>query len=269
MTGDVLEELRGQIERADKILVGIGEEFQYDWDGLVSDQRYRDIEAETNSREEYVWITPFLQKMILQHQTEDRWKKAYAGLVRLLAGKDYFIVTLCMDDYIYSTELERERIVAPCGGFSKMQCDCNCSHRLWDVPTECFDAVKQYYRKEIPLDALREPVCPVCGAKLRFNQLGVTSYAEEGYLEQWQEYTRWLQGTVNRRLCILELGVGMEYPTVIRFPFEKIVFYNQKAFMYRIHTKLYQVSEEMRGRSIGIQADAVDYICEKQQNVIK
>ena len=150
-----------------------------------------------------------------------------------------------------------------------MQCDCNCSHSLWDVPEDSFDAVKRYYRKEIPLDALQEPVCPVCGAKLRFNQLGVTSYAEEGYLEQWQGYTRWLQSTVNRRLCVLELGVGMEYPSVIRFPFEKVVFYNQKAFMYRIHSKLYQVSEEMGGRGAGIQAAAVDYICEKQQNVIK
>ena len=64
-------------------------------------------------------------------------------------------------------------------------------------------------------------------------------------------------------------GVGMEYPSVIRFPFEKVVFYNQKAFMYRIHSKLYQVSEEMGGRGAGIQAAAVDYICEKQQNVIK
>ena len=146
--------------------------------------------------------------MILQQPADDKWKRAYDSLEKLLAGKDYFIVSLCMDDYIYSTNLEKEKIVTPCGGFRKMQCDCNCSHSLWDVPGDSFDAVKRYYRKEIPLDALQEPLCPVCGAKLRFNQLGVTSYAEEGYLEQWQGYTRWLQSTVNRRLCVLELGVG-------------------------------------------------------------
>lgn len=233
MTGEGLEGLREKLENSEKVLVGLGEEFQYDWERLISDRRYQEIEAEIGDREAYVWITPFLQKMILQQPADDKWKMAYDSLEKLLAGKDYFIVSLCMDDYIYSTNLEKEKIVTPCGGFRKMQCDCNCSHSLWDVPEDSFDAVKRYYRKEIPLDALQEPVCPACGAKLRFNQLGVTSYAEEGYLEQWQGYTRWLQSTVNRRLCVLELGVGMEYPSVIRFPFEKVVFYNQKAFMYR------------------------------------
>ena len=174
-----------------------------------------------------------------------------------------------MDDYLYGTGLDEKRLVTPCGGFRKMQCDQNCTGELYEIPEEIYEAVMRYYRGKLPLSALEEPVCEKCGGKLRFNQLGVTSYAEEGYLEQWQGYTRWLQSTVNRRLCVLELGVGMEYPSVIRFPFEKVVFYNQKAFMYRIHSKLYQVSEEMGGRGAGIQAAAVDYICEKQQNVIK
>lgn len=30
--------------------------------------------------------------------------------------------------------------------------------------------------------------------------------------------------------------------------------------MYRIHPKLYQVSEEIDGRGVGIQANAVDYL---------
>lgn len=269
MTVDRQQELYERIEDFDKILVGIGEDFQYDWSALTSDRRYQEIESEIGSREEYAWITPFLQKMILMRTDENRWRQAYTVLTQILAGKDYFVVSLCMDDYIYNTELKDERIVTPCGGFRKMQCDRNCSRRLWDIPEDGFEAVKQYYRGEIPIKALQEPHCPFCGAKMRFNQLGVTNYAEEGYLERWQGYTKWLQGTVNRRLCVLELGVGMAYPSVIRFPFEKIVFYNQKAFLYRIHSRLYQVGEEIGARGIGIPADAVDYICEKRQNVIK
>lgn len=269
MTGDGWQELRDKIESSDKVLLGIGEEFQYDWSGLTLDRRYREIEAEIDDREEYVWITPFLQKMVLRRSVEDKWKTAYTVLAEMLAGKDYHIVSLCMDDYIYDSGLDKARVVTPCGGFRKMQCDRNCSHSLWDIPEESFEAVERYYRGETPIESLREPICPHCGAKLRFNQLGVTNYAEEGYLERWQEYTRWLQGTVNRKLVVLELGVGMEYPSVIRFPFEKIVFYNQKAFLYRIHSRLYQVGEEIGARGVGIQADAVDYICEKRQNVIK
>lgn len=269
MTGNVLQELHERIEKSDRILVGIGEDFQYDWRGLTEDQRYQDIEKEIGGNKEYVWIIPFLQKMILRLSGEDKWNYAYAGLAQMLAGKNYFIVSLCIDDYIYEVGLDDARIVTPCGGFRKMQCDHNCSHELFDIPQDTYDAVMRYYRGEIPIEELQEPICHVCGSKLRFNQLGVTCYAEEGYLEQWSSYTKWLQGTVNRRLCVLELGVGMEYPSIVRFPFEKIVYYNQKAFIYRIHSKLYQMSEEIKDRGVGIQADVVDYICEKCHNVIK
>ena len=100
----------------------------------------------------------------------------------------------------------------------------------------------------------------MCGQKLRFNQLGVSKYAEEGYLKQWDVYTKWLQGTVNKKLCVLELGAGLEYPKIIRFPFEKIVFYNQKAFMYRIHPLIYQLGEEIGNRGIGIKEDPIDFL---------
>ena len=143
-----------------------------------------------------------------------------------------------------------------------MQCDDNCSHALSDMLQECYNAVLQYYRRELPLEALREPICGQCGSKLRFNQLGVSRYAEEGYLDQWNVYTKWLQGTVNKKLCVLELGVGMEYPSVIRFPFEKILFYNQKAYMYRIHPTLYHLGEEISDRGLGIGENPVDFLCD-------
>ena len=260
MSEEELRELSERVQDAELVLVGLGESFQYDWNALTSDIRYREIEAEIGNNQEYIWIIPFLQKMILQQSGDNRWNRAYKNLEKILAGKNYFIISLCMDDYIYNTGLEENRVVTPCGGFRKMQCDNNCSHELSEIPQESYDAVLRYYRKELPVDALQEPICPLCGSKLRFNQLGVTRYAEEGYLERWSEYTKWLQGTVNKKLCVLELGVGMEYPTIIRFPFEKIVFYNQKAFLYRIHPSLYQIGEEIGGRGCSVKENPVDFL---------
>lgn len=261
MENDKWRELYTRLNEAELVLVGIGESFQYDWSALSEDARYHEIEREINGCEAYNWIIPFLQKMILSQKREDKWQRAYQSLGSLLEAKNYFIISLCMDDYIYEGSLDENRIVTPCGGFRRMQCDHNCSHLLSDVPQESYNAVLQYYRKELPLEAMQEPVCSRCGNKLRFNQLGVTQYAEEGYLDQWNEYTKWLQGTVNKKLCVLELGVGMEYPTVIRFPFEKIVLYNQKAYMYRIHSLLYQLGEEIGGRGCGIRENPVDFLC--------
>lgn len=260
-----LQEIYERVQDAEMVLVGIGENFQYDWDALTNDDRYREIEEEIGNDEERVWIIPFLQKMVLRQEQENRWKLAYRNLNKIITGKNYFIVSLCMDDFVYGEEFAGNRVVTPCGGFRKMQCDNNCSHMLCDIPALNYDAVLQYYRKEKSIEDLQEPRCEACGAKLRFNQLGVKRYAEEGYLDQWNTYTKWLQGTVNKKLCVLELGVGMEYPTVLRFPLEKIIFYNQKAFLYRVHPALYQLGEEISGRGAGIQADPVAFLCEAEE----
>ena len=253
-------ELRKKIQEAELVLVGIGEECQYDWSALLQDGRYQEIGKETEGDERYAWIVPFLQKMILRRGRDERWDRAYQTLREMLFGKNYFIVSLCLDDYLYGAGFDESKIVSPCGGFRMMQCNKNCAGKLSDMPEKDYEAVLRYYRGEEPLVSLEEPVCELCGEKLRFNQLGVERYAQEGYLEQWNRYTKWLQGTVNKKLCILELGAGMAYPGIVRFPFEKVAYYNQKAFMYRVHPHLFQLGEEIADRGQAVADDPIDFL---------
>ena len=122
-----LQEVRGKIQDAELVLVGLGDGFQYGWGALVNDERYREIEREIGDDERYAWIVPFLQKMVLCRDREERWDRAYQALRALIEGKNYFVVSLCMDDYLYGTGLDEKRLVTPCGGFRKMQCDQNCT----------------------------------------------------------------------------------------------------------------------------------------------
>ena len=46
----------------------------------------------------------------------------------------------------------------------------------------------------------------------------------------------------------------------MRWPFEKIGFFNQKSVFYRIHKTFYQMPKEMGERAAGIQADSVAFI---------
>ncbi len=255
-----MQEIRQRIEDAELVLVGLGEAFQYDWGVLLRDDRYQEIEKEIGDDESRVWIVSFLQKMILRRGSEERWRRAYQTLHGLLKDKNYFVVSLCMDDYLYEAGLDEKRLVTPCGGFRRMQCDQNCAGELSAMPEDSYEAVLQYYRGERSIGELEEPRCEKCGGKLRFNQLGVKRYAEEGYLEQWNVYTKWLQGTVNKDFCMIELGAGMAYPGIIRFPFEKMAYYNRKAFLYRVHPQLYQLGEEIGGRGRGIARDPVDFL---------
>ena len=73
---------------------------------------------------------------------------------------------------------------------------------------------------------------------------------------------------------ILELGVGFEYPSVLRFPDEKMTFFNQKSTLVRIHSEFPQIPKEIREKngiteatlrmSVGIE-DAKDLIDELEK----
>lgn len=120
------------------------------------------------------------------------------------------------------------------------------------------DIVMQKLRERIPEDLLGR--CPHCGAGMALNVVQAINYDEKGYLSEWQHYTKWLQGSVNRQLLVLELGVGMQYPGMIRIPFERVTLLNQKAKMYRIHEKLYRVPDDLGKKGVGIAENSIDWL---------
>lgn len=168
--------------------------------------------------------------------------QAYEALARLLEDKDYFIVTTNTDAVIYDSSLDSERIVAPCGNVTWRQCSKACTKDIWEPG-------------EIPDD-----ICPHCGAPLTGNTREAETYIEEGYLPQWQRYTSWLARTMNQELLVLELGEGFKVPTVIRWPFEKTVYFNRKSRMYRVHQSLSQVTEEIRERALPVPENSAEWV---------
>ncbi|MDO4522305.1 MAG: hypothetical protein Q4B57_04050 [Eubacteriales bacterium] len=104
-----------------------------------------------------------------------------------------------------------------------------------------------------------------CGSDASGNVVTNVDYDESEYLPQWQFYQNWLASTIGKKLCMLEFGVGMKYPSVVRMPFEKMAYLNQKAFLVRVHTKLAMVPENAMGRSLCISENALD-ILEKLKN---
>ncbi|MDY3230773.1 MAG: hypothetical protein SOX46_04230 [Clostridiaceae bacterium] len=178
----------------------------------------------------------------LKDEAQRALREGYESLYRLIKDKDYYIVTTLTDGAIYDTELASSRIVAPCGNIHWRQCSKACTKDIWE-------------EGEVPSD-----VCPYCGAPMTGNTLEAEDYIEEGYLPRWEAYKQWQAGTLNRRLVILELGEGFKLPTVIRWPFEKIAFFNQKSAFFRIHKSLSQIPKEVEERAWGIGADSLEWI---------
>ncbi|MDO4632362.1 MAG: hypothetical protein Q4B01_00730 [Eubacteriales bacterium] len=102
-----------------------------------------------------------------------------------------------------------------------------------------------------------------CGSDASGNVITNENYDESEYLPQWEFYRNYLSATIGKKLCILEFGVGMEYPSVVRMPFERLVQWNQKAELVRVHKKLAFVPPEAEERSLCIAEDAQQFLTQE------
>ena len=172
-------------------------------------------------------------------------KAAYEALYDLIKEKDYYIVTTLTDGAVYEMPFDKNRIVAPCGNIHWRQCSKACTKDIWE-------------ESEVPDD-----VCPHCKAPLTGNTIKAETYIEEVYLPRWKDYMKWQTGTINRSLVILELGEGFATPTVMRWPFEKIIYFNRKSRLYRINESFYQLPKEAEERGVSVHENSVRWILEK------
>ena len=230
--------LKEFFQDADMILVGIGEKFQDKFEGI-------DIADEKN----ITVLEDYARKKYLDTNPKGNVTEAYEKLEKLLEGKNYFVVTLCTDDKIYRSNIKPDRIVAPCGSYSFLQCEDVCTEDIYSI---------EDYREELEKGII--PICSKCGKSLIMNHIGAKKYSEEGYLKKWSTYMKWLQGSLNKNIRILELGVGMKYPSVIRWPFERVALINNKAKFMRVHERLFQLTEDIKDKGISIEENPIDFL---------
>lgn len=278
--------LKEYVLNSDMILVGLGEEWVLSEEEILLDlvqknkSLYR-LFSYVFESEEYKALSSAFIAYYTKKYIPEKYKKAYENLLVLLEEKNYFIVSLTIDSYLKQFGFKTDRFVNPCGTYDLLQCDCGCTDELQSsealfkiidnmvlkINRDDTDLSSQQDEIKCILDKIRDEAlqykCKNCGQKLTFNTLDSVKYREEGYLENWQTYMKWLQGTVNRKLCVIEAGAGMKLPSVIRWPFEKTVYYNQKSNMFRVHEKFYQVNEEMAERTFGCKCNAVQLFCKE------
>ena len=256
-----------KIDEAEFVLVGIGEEFEEM--NLLKDCPAYMKGIELWKKENAEWIIPAWREYCVK-KFSNQLSDALEILRNMIKDKNYFIVTTCIDSRFKEVAWKDQKIVMPCGDNEQVQCIAGCKEilntisneqRRWmnDVFKRVYEGEKVSLSKELSANkSLGE--CDLCHELLVLNNIYSENYNENGYLNQWNKYLKWLQGTVNRKLLVLELGVGMKFPSVIRWPFEKTVFFNKKAELVRINEFLYQMTEELAGKGIGIQKNAIEWL---------
>ena len=241
------DQIRNEIEDCEKLLIGIGQEWQQakctDIDGVY------DLLAELIRGKDYFIVTMVTDARIYHSMLgsgQEYVRTAEQEAMEIPCGAAVDDDTRKLMDRLFPVSHKKEtraqRIVAPCGNETWRQCSQACTRDIWEPG-------------EIPDD-----ICPHCGAPLTGNTMETGTYIEEGYLPQWNRYMQWLSGTLNKKLLILELGVGFEHPGVVRFAFEKTAYFNQKARMYRVNQTFSQITEELQGKAISIPENSVEWV---------
>lgn len=251
------EQLREKIGQAQKVVVGIGEEFEDK--GFEASEVYRIFCDKGGDAEEFAWMLPFLKGYYLSHSTHQELSAAYDKIAQLVGGKDYFVITQLSDDRIYDSSLNPECIVAPCGSYRRMQCEENCGNETYDAGQAIDKIGTEVLGGGMALSGVEQPRCPSCGSPLRMNLYPMESYCETGYLTQWKRYQLWLSCTMNRETVLIEAGAGFGLPNLIRFPFEKVTFFQNKAHLFRIHGKFPQLTEDLAGKGTSVKENSLGF----------
>lgn len=259
--------LSAALGETQKVLVGLGEEWAFDFNEILQDSEYGCVMQK--AMEEFPWLAPYIQYHY-QVNREDSRKKAFLKLFDLLKGKDYFIVSTINDVDLTQYGFDDKKIVFPCGNQIFLQEKQKKDGMLLPASESLsfqnlMKEIDLLLKKEITISDISGIFAN--GDELIFNQKHRewidAQYNESSYLPQWALYQEWVAKTLSRELLLLELGAGLDYPTVIRFPFEKIALINKKAYLMRVHEKLYQLTKEINEKAVSIPVNSVAYILQE------
>ena len=178
----------------------------------------------------------------------------YTELYDLVKNKEYFVLTTNVDHQFYKAGFDEKRIFATQGDYGKIQCQKACHSKTYDAK-DLFRKMDKA-RRDCLIPSELVPKCPVCGGNMAMNLRCDNYFVED---EAWHEaadrYAGFLEQNKDKKVVLLELGVGFNTPIIIRFPFEKMVRENSSYSLIRMNMDEAVVPESFGERAIGIGGD--------------
>lgn len=183
----------------------------------------------------------------------------YHKVYELVRDKKHFVLTTNVDHQFEKAGFAREDIFATQGDYGRIQCAKGCHKKTYDA-IEIFRQMVQA-EKDCLIPSYMVPKCPVCGGPMAMNLRCDQYFVED---EQWNQaaerYGVFLNEIWGEKVVLLELGVGFNTPTIIRFPFEKMMRENAKWNFIRLNLKEALVPESLGQRAVGINRDISESI---------
>ena len=259
-----LDKAHAAVDDADYILVGAGAGFSaaagIEYSGKRFEDNFRDfIEkyglTDMYSSGFYPFKTPeekwaYWARHVYMNRYSVGKTNLYEQLLDLVKDKDYFVLTTNVDHQFWINGFEDNKIFATQGDYGIFQCSKPCHEKLYSNRDFVYEANENINDCRIPSDLI--PKCPACGKEMALNlRVDNTFVEDEKWMEMYNNYSKYLEHMdEDKNIVFLELGVGFNTPTIIRYPFEQMTYDNPNTTLIRLNRSSAQAIPQNKDKTI-------------------
>jgi len=232
-----------------------GERFEQHFSDFAKKYGLRDMYSggfyPYNSREEF-WA--YWSRYIYVNRYMDAPKPVYDNLLKLMEGKDYFVLTTNVDHCFQKAGFDKKRLFYTQGDYGLFQCSEPCCQETFDNETDVRAMMERQSDMRIPTELI--PRCPHCGKSMTMNLRSDNKFVEdEGWHIAAGRYSGFLRRHEGIKTLFLELGVGYNTPGIIKFPFWQMTAKNPESVYACINYGEAVCPQEIRQQSVCIDKD--------------
>lgn len=262
------EKLRSALQGADAVVVGAGaglstsagfvyngERFQQYFCDFASKYGFSDMYSggfyPYATLEEY-WA--YWSRYIWVNRYMNAPKPVYEDLLALVKDKDYFVITTNVDHQFQKAGFDKHRLFYTQGDYGLFQCSQPCYQKTYDNEETVRQMVEQQRNMRVPSELV--PRCPVCGRPMTMNlRCDDTFVEDEGWHRAAERYSEFLRRHKGLKTLFLDLGTGMNTPTIVKFSFWRMANEWPDAAYACINLGEAYAPKEIEAKSICINAD--------------
>ena len=274
---EAAEAMRRELDECDAVLVGAGAGLSaaagFSYSGKRFDENFADFRDRFGITDMYSGgFHPFpdletywawWSRAILLNRYEAGVGKPYLNLLRILEGRDYFVLTTNVDHQFQLAGFDKARLFYTQGDYGLFQCARNCFGETYGNERQVREMAGRQKDHRVPSELV--PRCPHCGAPMVPNlRVDGTFCEDRGWHEAASRYRAFCEAHCGDRVLYLELGVGDNTPVIIKYPFWNAVGRNGHAAYACVNIGRACAPAAIAGRSILVDDDIDELI----QNVL-
>lgn len=245
---DRILKVRDLLKEADYVLIGAGaglsaaagmeysgESFEKNYREFIDKYYFDDLYSASFydfKTQEEKWA--FFAKMIKLNRYNDKPLQLYQELYELVCSKDYFVLSTNVDGQFYNSGFDAEKVFEVQGDYCFLQCENACHDKLYYNRELVEEWIQNTKDCRIPSDLVMK--CPVCGGNMDMNLRKDANFVQDkNWYVQAKKYEEFINNAKDKKMVLLEIGVGFNTPGIIRFPFERMIEENEDTYLVRIN----------------------------------